>query len=127
MLSTRLTLRCVRDLALLGLVCGSGLALAGNESLGASFLLACLWAAFNLALLSLLISSMTAQKNGSTLLVLILVCAKIPASYLILLWLLSADFTDLRGLVAGLVAFPVVLIVRGLLDRPTDPVVEEGR
>lgn len=127
MLSTAMTIRCVRDLALLGLVGGIGIGIYWGEGAGASFLLACLWAASNLALLALFISSLIAQKSPGKLLVFILVCAKIPASYLILLWLLSADFTDLRGLVAGLVAFPVVLIVRGLLDRPTDPVVEEGR
>jgi hypothetical protein len=127
MLSSAMTLRTVRDLALLGL---AGALIGGiwlGEASGTSFLLACLWAASNLALLSLFISTMIAQKTPARLLVFILVCAKIPASYLILYWLLSADFTDMTGLVAGLVAFPAVLIVRGLLDRPTDPIVEEGR
>lgn len=127
MLSTAMTLRTVRDLALLGL---GGAIIAGiwlGEATGSSFLLACLWAASNLAVLSLFISTIIAQKSPAGLLVFILVCAKIPASYLILYWLLSADFTDMTGLVAGLVAFPAVLIVRGLLDRPTDPIVEEGR
>ncbi len=127
MFSTKLTMRVVRDLALLGLIGGISLSFAWSEAAGSSFLLACLWAASNLALLSLFISSLIAQKSPGKLLVFILVCAKIPASYLILYWLLAADFTDVNGLVAGLVAFPVVLIVRGLLDRPTDQLVEEGR
>ena len=127
MFSTELTMRSLRDLALMGLVGGTAVGIWLGEAAGSSFLLACLWAAANFALLSLFISSLIAQKSPGKLLVFILVCAKIPASYLILIWLLSADFTDVKGLVAGLVAFPVILIVRGLLDRPTDPVVEEGR
>lgn len=126
MFSTEITMRIVRDLALLGLAGGLVTGVYLGEATGSSFLLACLWAASNMALLTLFVSMLVSQKRQSKLLVFILVCAKIPASYLILLWLLSADFTDMTGLVAGLVAFPVVLIARGLLDRPADQVVEEG-
>jgi len=124
---TGLTLQIVRDLAILGLGGGLVAGIYFGEAAACSFLLACLWAAANIALLALFVSTIFAQKSPTRLLVFILVCAKIPASYLILYWLLSAEFTDQRGLVAGLVAFPIVLIVRGLRDRPIDPVVEEGR
>lgn len=104
----------VRDLAGGGLIGGIAAGSAFGESSGWSFLLGCLWLALNFTLLAWLLSLAGPEKRPAGSFIFWLVCAKIPASYLLLYWLYTADYLNVAGLTAGLLLLPVVLVWRGI-------------
>jgi hypothetical protein len=115
----------IRDLVLVGFAGGVIAALIGGEIAGWSFMAACLWLALNFSLLAWLLGGFFGGQRPSCLFIIILVCAKIPASYFLLYWLYRADYLDVLGLTAGILVLPVVLVFRGLTGRPRDQVTEE--
>ena len=97
---------------------------ARSEPAGAGFLCACLWLALNTLLLSRLLETITVGKQPGT--ALLLACAKLPLSYLILYWLFQVDYLDSLGLTVGILTLPVVLGLRGSTHWRRHHVNEEG-
>lgn len=115
----------VRDLVLIGLIGGLAGGLWRGETFGWSVLAACLWLALNFSLLAWLLGGVFSGRRPPCLFIIILACAKIPASYFLLYWLYRADYLDAWGLTAGILVLPVVLLVRGLTGRPREQLTEE--
>lgn len=115
----------VRDLVIIGLAGGLAGGLWRTETFGWSVLAACLWLALNFSLLAWLLGGYGAENRPPCLFVIIVACAKIPASYFLLYWLYRADYLDAWGLTAGMLVLPVVLLVRGLTGRPREQSTEE--
>jgi hypothetical protein len=107
----------VRDQCIAGLAGALLLLILKGEGAAYGFLAACLWLALNSILLGWFIGALTAPNSPNKLLVFILACAKIPAAYLLLLWLFSLSYLEPFGLAAGLTTLPLVLLFRGLASR----------
>ena len=109
---------------LVGLVF-SGLPLAFSIICGA------LWMAANFLVLAWLLQLAYSGKQVPRLFIFPVVCAKLPASYFLLWWLIRADYLEPLGTAIGICILPPVLVFRGLsLFRTYDTrqgTTEEGR
>jgi hypothetical protein len=114
----------VIDFAVVGAVGCLAFGLARSGAAGAGFLCACFWVALNTLLLAGMLESITLGRNP--LVPLLLSCAKIPLSYLILFWLYRVEYLDSIGLTAGILTLPVVLGWRGSTVWRRHQVNEEG-
>ena len=110
-----------RDIGLLGLG-GALVALAAaDEALAFSLLCGALWAAANLLALSWLLYLVVQGKRSRRLFIFPIACAKLPASYFLLWWLIRVDYTEPLGVAIGICLMPPVLLARGLyLFRQSD-------
>jgi hypothetical protein len=115
----------LRDEVLIGAIIGIVLGFTISERFGVSFTIACLWVALNFVLLGWLLGAATAPGGSGRLFLLLLMCAKIPAAYLLLYWLFSRSYLEAGGLVAGLTTLPVVILYRGLAGAA--PVMGQAR
>jgi len=97
-----------------------------GAGIGWSFAAGCLWTALNLLLLSWLLEAIVQRAKVSKLFILVMACAKIPASYFVLFRLYTVGYLDVTGLTAGIVILPVTLIFRGLRHGPREQIAEEG-
>ncbi len=114
------------DLAVLGVVGGVVAWPWLGAEIGWSFAAGCLWIALNFLLLSWLLEAVVQRTKISKLFILIMACAKIPASYFVLFRLYTVGYLDAMGLTAGLLFLPAVLIFRGLKRAPREQMNEEG-
>lgn len=104
----------VHDLIFIAAVGGVALSLYPGAGFSFSFAAGCLWLALNFSALAWVIGALVSPERPSRLFVFAVVCAKIPASYLILFWMYRADYLEPVGLTVGLSTLPVVIFVRGL-------------
>ena len=111
----------VRDFIVLGVAGGVLGSVLFGMGIGFSFLAACLWLALNFTALAWLLGAAVSGERHPRWFILALVCAKIPASYLILYWLYRAEYLEPLGLSAGLAALPVVLLFRALVTQVGSP------
>jgi hypothetical protein len=112
----RFTIAGALDFAVLGLAGGVLAIPLFGEGIAWSFAAGCLWLGLNFALLGLLVRQLGPGVRPNRLFKLSIACAKLPAAYLLLLWLFSREFMETLGLVAALVTLPGVLVFRGLRE-----------
>ena len=104
----------IRDLIVIGLAGGLLAVPVFGLRQGLSFCLGCFWVALNFFLLAWLLSLILSPRRVSRLFILLIACAKIPASYVLLWWFYQIDYLEPVGVTVGLAVLPVVLLYRGL-------------
>lgn len=101
-----------------GLLWGVLLAIAAlllfGEGQAFSLLAGALFMCLNLLLLGWLLAAATSQKGAGKGLLVLLECAKLPGAYLLLYWLVTRDYAEPIGLVAGLTVVLLAAVVSGL-------------
>lgn len=125
------TLQVARDTAFAGLAAGIIALVFTSEGLALSVVCGSFWMATNFLALGLLLILVLTGKQVPRLFIFPVACAKLPASYFLLWWLIRADYLEPLGVAIGICLMPPVLVVRGLaLFRQYDTrqsISEEGR
>ena len=74
-----------------------------------------LFMALNLTLLGWLIAAATVPQGSGKGMIILLECAKLPLAYFLLYWLISREYAEPIGLVAGLTVALFATVFRGLV------------
>lgn len=91
----------------------AALALFG-EGQAISLLAGALFMCLNLILLGWLVAAATSSKGPGRGYLVLLECAKLPGAYLLLYWLVTREYAEPIGLVAGLTTVLLAAVVSGL-------------
>lgn len=108
----------LRRAVVAGLCAAAAAALAAGFAFGAgqafSLLAGALFMSLNLVLLGWLIAAATGPRGPDKGYLVLLECAKLPGAYLLLYWLVTREYAEPVGLVAGLSAVLLAAVVSGL-------------